>query len=169
MENPPQEFEIINRLEQISSAVGSGIIGANEPAWTTFLLTVSTNQEFIHNRIDALRLLGQIGSRETIPWLVNIFRRENEPVIRAAAAAAIGAIGVDPEGIAIQTFLYTLINTNIRDELLLTAIASATGDLCRFSGPPLSDTGIRILNLLAESSQPSVVRRQANMELATLK
>jgi outer membrane protein assembly factor BamB len=114
--------------------------------------------------------LGQIGSRETIPWLVNIFRRESEPVIRTAAAAAIGSIGVDPDGAALQTFLYSIVHGGgMRDEQVLTAIASATGELCRFSGPPLSETGVRILNLLSDSSQPPVVRRQAGRELASLK
>jgi outer membrane protein assembly factor BamB len=168
-EVPLFDHEIRARLEQIETAINSGRVGANEIVWKTFLLTLSASQEDIQFKITALNLLGQIGSRETIPWLVNIFRRETEPLVRAAAVSAIGAIGVDPDGIAIQTFLHTLIQTQIRDVHVLTAIASATGALCRFSGPPLSETGIRILNLLSESTQPSAVRRQANGELASLR
>jgi len=169
-EFPLFEYEKRNLLEQITSAVNAGKVGANEPEWTTFLLTVCAGQDDIQLRIRSLRLLGQIGSRETIPWLVNIFRRDSEPVIKAAAAAAIGNIGVDPDGAALQAFVYYIVQGGgMRNEQVLTAIASATGSLCRFSGPPLSEAGVRILNLLSESSQPPVVRRQAGMELASLR
>jgi len=169
-EIPLFEYETRNLLEQITSAVNSGKVGADEPEWTTFLLMVCAGQEDFQQRIRALRLLGQIGSRETVPWLVNIFRRDSEPVIRAAAAAAIGNIGVDPDGAALQAFVYYMVQGGVmRDEQVLTAIASATGELCRFSGPPLSEAGIRILNLLSDSSQSPVVRRQAGMELASLR
>ena len=162
------ESELRGKLDQISEAVNSGKIGNNELAWTTFLLRLSAENESIIYRIAALDLLGKIGSQETIPWLVNIFRRDHEPSIRAAAVNAIGEIGVDPQGIAIEAFLYSVIN-GMRDDVILTAIASATGALCRFSGPPLSETGARILNLLAARNQPSMVRRRANSELSSLR
>jgi outer membrane protein assembly factor BamB len=166
---PPTEYEIKRTFDQISSAVKLGKVGANEGVWTTFLLTLSANQQHIQYRTAAMRLLGQLGSRETIPWLVNIFNRENEPVIKAAAAAAIGAIGTDPDGIAIQAFLNYIIYSGIKEEQVLSAIVSATGALCRFSGPPLSQTGVKILNLLCENNQPSLIRKQALKELASLK
>jgi outer membrane protein assembly factor BamB len=166
---PPPENEIKNKLEQIRRGVNTGRVGADEPEWSTFLLAVSSSQQPIQSSVRAINLLGKIGSRETIPWLTNIFRRESDPVIKAAAASAIGAIGVDPEGIAIQTFLFSIIPGNIRDEQVLIAITSATGELCRFSGPPLSGNGIKILNLLSESAQSSIVRINANRELASLR
>jgi len=166
---PLFEHEKRNLLEEIETAINSGRVGSNEPVWTSFLLMISESHELIQLRLNALRLLGRIGSRETVPWLVNIFHKENEPIIKSAAAAAIGAIGVDPDGIALHAFLYTLIQRGIKDEQVLTSIASATGQLCRFSGPPLSETGIRILNLLCENYQPPVVRRQANMEIESLR
>jgi len=166
---PPPEHEIKNKLDQIRYGVNAGIVGANEPEWSTFLLAVSSSQQQIQLKISALNLLGQIGSRETISWLTNIFRRESEPLVKAAAASAIGAIGVDPEGLAIQTFLYSIITGNLKDEQVLIAIACAAGGLCRFSGPPLSSNGIKILNLLSESNQPSIVRRSANRELVSLR
>jgi outer membrane protein assembly factor BamB len=165
---PVLENEMKNKLEEINSAVSSGNVGANEPEWTTFLMVLSSSKVDLQSRVTALRLLGKIGSRETISWLANIFRRENEPSLKAAAAGAIGAIGVDPQGVALQTFLYSITPGNIKDEQVLIAVTSATGDLCRFSGPPLSESGIRILNLLSESTPYSLVRRQANKELASL-
>ena len=165
---PLSEYEIKRTLDQISSAVKLGRVGANEGAWSTFLLTLSASHGHIQYRTSALKLLGQIGSRDTITWLVNIFNRENEPVIKAAAASAIGAIGTDPDGIAIQAFLHSITQNGIKDEQVLSAITLATGALCRFSGPPISQTGIKILNILCENNQPSAIRKQALKEMASL-
>jgi outer membrane protein assembly factor BamB len=166
---PRNEYEVIAKLDQIDAAVASGRVGSNELEWMTYLLTISAGNQLFNHRIHALNLLGKIGSQETIPWLLDIFRRENEPLLKAAAAAAIGAIGVDPDGDTLQTFLYLIIQAGgIRDEQVLLALTSATGALCRFSGPPLSETGIRILTLLSGNPQP-LVRRQANIELASLR
>ena len=165
---PLSETETRAKIDQISAAITAGLIGANEPAWTSFLLNVSAGHQPIQFRLAALNLLGKIGSQETVPWLINIFRRDNEPLIRGAAILAIGDIGVDPQGIAIQNFLFAILQGHIRDEHILTAIASATGALCRFSGPPLSETGIRILNILSSANQPPMTRRQANIEIAAL-
>jgi outer membrane protein assembly factor BamB len=165
---PLFDYEVKNKLERINIEVKAGRIGNNELEWTTFLMILSSGKESLQTRIKAIQLLGQIGSWETIPWLANIFRKENEPSLKAAAAAAIGAIGVDPQGIALQTFIYSIAGGNIKNEQVLIAITSATGDLCRFSGPPLSETGIRILNMISESSPSSSVRRNANKEIASL-
>jgi outer membrane protein assembly factor BamB len=176
----PQNFDKLNiplngnekriKLEQITEGINSGKVGVNEHEWTSFLLTIAAGQEHILLRIDALKLLGKIGSQETIPWLMNIFRGENEPLIRAEAIKAIGSIGVDPQGIAIQTFLQSIIyDGSLKDDNVLAALAQATGALCRFSGPPLSETGIKILNLLDAASQPPLTRRQAKKELASLR
>jgi len=165
---PLNEYETRTKLDQIDAAVASGRVGSNELEWMTFLLTVSAGNQLFQYRIHALDILGKIGSQETIPWLLDIFRRENEPLVKAAAAAAIGAIGVDPDGYALQTFLYYMVGS-IRDEQVLLTLASATGALCRFSGPPLSETGVRILILLSGGSNPTFVKRQASIELSSLR
>jgi len=184
---PYFENEILSRLHQITTAVNAGRVGGNEPAWTTFLLNLAANSGSPGNsgnpgnlvnsglpgnlifRIAAIDLLGRIGSGDTIPWLLNILNRETEPTVRAAAIRAIGDIGVDPEGIALRTFFNMVIYNQSSNEQVLTAIASATGAICRFSGPPLSQIGVRILTMLTASNQPPMVRRQANMELLTLR
>ena len=164
----PQERR--DKLDHISKAIKQGKVGENEPDWTSFLLTLSAGREHIQMRIDAINLLGKIGSLETIPWLVKIFKTENEPTIRTAAITAIGDIGVDPQGDALQTFLHLLIfDPTAKEDQILTAIASTTGALCRFSGPPLSEIGIRILNMITAANHPQVARRQANRELASLR
>ncbi|MDR2964335.1 MAG: PQQ-binding-like beta-propeller repeat protein [Treponema sp.] len=162
--------EISSMLDNMQASISDGNVGNNELPWTSFLLTLSARQgQLIQYRVRALQLLGQIGSRETIPWLVNIFKRDTEPLVRAAAITAIGSIGVDPEGLAIQSFLQALIPDTIKDEQILFALTKATGDICRFSGPPLSETGIRILNLLTANGQPAGIRNQAERELASLR
>ena len=166
---PFNEEEKRFKLEEIAKGINSGIVGVNEHEWTSFLLTVSAGQDHITLRIDAIKLLGKIGSQETIPWLVNIFKNEKEPLIRSEAVKAIGSIGVDPQGIAIQTFLQSIVyDGSVKDDQIMTSIASATGALCRFSGPPLSETGVKILNMLCTSDQPPPARRQAKKELDSL-
>jgi len=167
---PLNEEEKKLELEQIAQGINSGIVGVNEHVWTSFLLTVSSGQDHITLRINAIKLLGKIGSQETIPWLVNIFKNDNEPLIRSEAVKSIGSIGVDPQGLAIQTFLQSLIyDGSLKDDQVLMSIAEATGALCRFSGPPLSETGIKILNMLCTRDQPPLARKQAKKELDSLK
>jgi outer membrane protein assembly factor BamB len=163
------ENEANAKLRMISNGVKSGRVGMNEIEWTSSLMRIAASGCPIQYRVNALSLLGQIGSLETIPWLVRIFRQETEPVAKAAAASAIGVIGVDPEGYAIRSFQEAIIPASGNsDEQVLFTIASATGALCRFSGPPLSETGIQILVALSSFYHVPVVRRQAQKELALL-
>ncbi|MCL2251424.1 MAG: PQQ-binding-like beta-propeller repeat protein [Treponema sp.] len=166
---PLNEYEKKSQLEIIRTAVNSGQIGSNEPVWTSFLLRMCAGQEPIQSRITALNLLGKIGSYETIQWLINVYRNSNEPLISSAAINAIGSIGVDPEGVSLQAFSFSISQDHVKNEHVLTAIASATGALCRFSGPPLSEMGVRILNMLSAVNQQPSVRRQAARELASLR
>ena len=170
LDYPIFHSEIKPALDQISSAVNAGRVGSNEPVWTSFLKAVAAGQFPLVQRTAALRLLGQLGSQETISFLTNIFNNESESVIKAAAAMAIGAIGVDPQGTAIRAFIdYTTLTTTVKDNQVLVAIAAATGALCRFSGPPLSETGVKILTILSSGSQQQIVSRQAKKELASLR
>jgi outer membrane protein assembly factor BamB len=166
---PLFDYEIRNRFTRINTALNGGRVGTNEPEWTTFLLAISGSQEPLQTRINAINLLGKIGSRETVPWLVGIFRRETDVTIKAAAISAIGAIGVDPDGAALQAFAFSLVQGGALDEQILLAMTTATGALCRFSGPPLSETGVRLLTLLSASNMPPAVRRQAQSELSSLR
>ncbi|MCL2266352.1 MAG: PQQ-binding-like beta-propeller repeat protein [Treponema sp.] len=166
---PLTDSETKAKIDQIAAGISAGAVGINEPEWTSFLLTTSAGRNPLQLRLAAIDLLGKIGSQETIQWLVNIFMNDSEPFIKAAAANAIGDIGVDPQGIAIQAFLFFVVRSSTRDDFVLSAVASATGALCRFSGPPLSDSGIRILTLLSANTQPFMTRRQAVLEIESLR
>jgi outer membrane protein assembly factor BamB len=89
-------------------------------------------------------------------------------VVRTAAAEAIGRIGTDPEGIALMAFSKT-INAANRDERVLRSVAAAIGSLCRFSGPPLSDSGLKLLGIMERDFMPAAVRAQARQEIASLR
>jgi outer membrane protein assembly factor BamB len=124
----------------------------------------------VRHRVRALRLLSVFGSSETIPFLVRVFTRDDEILVKAAAADAIGAIGLDPDGIALRTFTAAIYTPFlVREEQLMSAIASAAGALCRFSGPPLSDTGVKILTVLSGDTLTPSVRARARRELDTIR
>jgi len=164
------EPEMRERLSEIRLAIRTGTVGADEKEYAAYLMEVaSSRQAYLLYRTEALRLLAYIGSRETIPFLANLFSRDSDFLVKAAAAAAIGKIGVDPEGLALTAFENAILPPfRLLDEEALTAVAEATGALCRFSGPPLSDAGIRILMILSSYETLPSTRNQAQREIQSL-
>ena len=175
------EKELETRLTEIRKAIRDGAVGGKEQEYAAWLM--ETAGSFLANprtgnhppvqaryRAEATRLLAYIGSRETIPFLADLFSRDTEIQVKASAAEAIGKIGVDPEGLALKAFEDAVSPLSpLRDETVLTAIAAASGALCRFSGPPLSDAGIRILTILSAADKPPQTRRQAEKEIKSLR
>jgi outer membrane protein assembly factor BamB len=170
-------------LESMRKEIFAGRVGEHEREWLVRLMEIANGiyadsglrqgvfsynrpRAHINQRIFALQLLSRIGSSETIPWLSRFFRQESESLVKAAAARAIGGIGVDPDGIAMQEFQNAARAGT--DEQILTAVAAATGALCRFSGPPLFATGSRVLVTLSGTNQPPAVQRQALKEMEWL-
>ena len=174
------ETDLDARLAAIRRAVRDGNTGANEREYAAWLMetagSLMANPMAANNppvqaryRVEATSLLAYMGSRETIPFLADLFSRDPEATVKAAAALAIGRIGVDPDGLALRAFENAIVPPSPPlDEAALTAIASATGALCRFSGPPLSAPGIRILTLLSAADRPPSTRSQAQRELRSL-
>ncbi|MDR1949554.1 MAG: PQQ-like beta-propeller repeat protein [Spirochaetaceae bacterium] len=175
--------ELDAELGRISRAIREGQVGTEEKNFVAYLMEVSASPGAnpvpaapvqapvrIRHRVEAVRLLGYIGSRETIGFLAERYFRDRDALVKAAAAEAIGRIGVDPNGAALKAFT-ALIFPPIpyRDEQVLAATASATAALCRFSGPPLSDMGIKLLVALAGEDRPRVVQDRARRELASLR
>jgi outer membrane protein assembly factor BamB len=176
-----EEAELNRRFRIIGGAVRAGEIGEQELEYTAYLMEAASGRaedprKDIHppvhtrHRAEAVRLLGRIGSRETVPFLTGVFLRDRDPAVKAAAAEAIGRIGVDPGGRALGAFRdASFPPAPPQDEQVLAAVAAAAGALCRFSGPPLSETGVRILTALAAEEQPPRVRSRARRELSTLR
>ena len=178
------ERAIEERFAEIRSAIRTGTVGASEKEYAAWLMEIAGSliaanpgprhmthpPVHAHQRIEAARLLAYIGSRETIPYLANLFSQDPEPTVKSAAAEAIGRIGVDPSGISLRAFENALLPPfRVMDDGVLTAVAAATGALCRFSGPPLSSAGIRLLTILAGYDRFPVVRNQAQRELNSLR
>jgi outer membrane protein assembly factor BamB len=176
------EGEIKTQLGIIEGAIREGRVGEDELSFAAYLMEIAGSMgnspaaaASLHppvqagQRAEALRLLAYLGSRETVPFLAELFYRDQDPPVKAAAAAAIGRIGVDPEGTALRAFTAAVSSPSpLRDEQVLVSVAAAAGALCRFSGPPLSDAGVKILALLTEGSRPQVVQRAARRELDSL-
>jgi outer membrane protein assembly factor BamB len=167
--------------ERIDQAARDGRIGEQETAFTAYLMEMSGGilnsanyspvRPPIHvpQRVEFIRLLARIGSRETIPFLANLFYRDPEPSIKAACCEAIGRIGADPQGDALRAFstLFAPDGTN-RDPGTLTAAISAITAVCRFSGPPLAIEGIRTLALFGRHPDPRV-KQKAQSEFNALR
>ncbi|MCL2765115.1 MAG: PQQ-binding-like beta-propeller repeat protein [Treponema sp.] len=165
--------------EEIAAAIRSGRIGQNEPVYVAYMMEMigffigspqtSQVRPLVNpmQRVRLINLLALVGSRETIPFLWNIFDRDPEPAIRRACADAIGIIGVDPTGRSFHSYNFLLSpnNPNIDPQLVLAA-TSSIARLCRFSGPPLAPEGIRVLRYFSNlPSVPNRVKEQIRNEL----
>jgi outer membrane protein assembly factor BamB len=185
LEQYPYDFDDsdINRdLREIAKFVRTGTTGEHERLTIAYLMEIATDLRrhtlpYVPGsapvspayRAEAVRLLGYIGSKETIPFLAHICAVDREPVVKAAAAAAIGRIGVDPEETAFRAFINMIYPpAPLQDDRVLLAIASSIGALCRFSGPPLSETGVKLLVSLQSPEYPLSVQRRAREELSSL-
>lgn len=172
-------FTLTYQFNRIREKIKQGQLGEDEPAFITYLkeaagsarnsLSIPATQPPVHlvHRVEAVRLLASFGSYELIPFFTDLFLNDKEPQVKAAAAEAIGRIGVDPDGIAMQAFA-RLLPIAGKDEQVLTAIAVAVGSLCRISGPPMIPFGVPILAALAASDKPPLVRKRAMIELSRL-
>jgi outer membrane protein assembly factor BamB len=165
--------------DEIRAIIRSGQIGKMEPVYVAYMMEMisffigrpqtSPVRPLVkpEERIRLIYLLAQVGSRETVPFLWHIFDLDREPSVRRACADAIGTIGVDPTGRSMVSynFLLTPNNPNTDPQLVLAATSSIAA-LCRFSGPPLSAEGIRILRLFSNlPTIPNNIRVQIRNEL----
>ncbi|MEI6874266.1 MAG: HEAT repeat domain-containing protein [Spirochaetota bacterium] len=100
---------------------------------------------------EACRVLGRIGSPESIEVLAKIADSEADPAVRSSALEALGAIGVDPAGRSRAAFLGVTAGSRIDDQVALALIA-AIESMNRKSGVPPSVEAARAL--LALSGPP---------------
>ena len=176
------ETNLTSHLTHISSLLDEGTVGVEEPESLSILMHIAASGQQnrgmpfqthtavpVLYRTWAIRLLTRLGTQETIPFLTNLAKKEADSLVISEIAAAIGHIGVDTEGLALQTFEELLHSGLFRqDERVLVAIAQSIGALCRFSGPPLSSAGIPYLIKLAGADQVPVVRSTAQRMLKTM-
>jgi outer membrane protein assembly factor BamB len=177
--DPNEQNAMVARIED---AINSGQIGEREPYYKAYLMEMIgfflNDPHYSRVRpnvlptlhIEFIRLLGRIGSRETVPFLWRIFDTYHDPTVRAACAEAIGNIGVDPYGNTYMSFSFFLAANNPnRDPRLLMSATTSIAALSRFSGPPLSGEGIILLRHFSNLTwAPLAIRNQINMELEAL-
>ncbi|MCL2190874.1 MAG: PQQ-binding-like beta-propeller repeat protein [Treponema sp.] len=169
---------VSRELDTIQRGIHAGRVGGNELEWIAFLKETAGGDVRpggdarlrieVSHRIRALQLLSRIGSSQNVPWLAELFRREQNPAVMSAAANAIGGIGLDPGGVALGEFA-AAVNSGGLDERVLVSVAAATGAVCRGSGGALYDAGVRLLVTLGSPGQPLAVQRQARLELESLR
>ncbi|MDR2602456.1 MAG: PQQ-binding-like beta-propeller repeat protein [Spirochaetaceae bacterium] len=165
--------EIKPTLKQIAKTIRAGGPGEDEPFIFYALLAVCSGKggaeaDFLE-KLEALRLLGEIGSREITPFLARMLATEQDSNIKAAVAEAIGRIGEDPYLKGMYAFEAQIpYAVDVKNVRLLSAIAKAAGSLCRFSGPPLSETGIRLLVSIAGAAGVNPASDAAKKELAAI-
>ena len=178
-----EEGNIRMMHDEIAEIINSGQIGESEPYVVGYCMEIigffitRPNASLVRplvrvpERIEFIRLLANIGSRETIPFLVNIYNRDPEPSIKAACTEAIGKIGVDPNGEAIMAYSFLLGRHNVnRDSQLLLSASDSIAALVRFSGPPLAADGILLLTQIARfPAFRSDVRQRAQDQLNALR
>jgi hypothetical protein len=183
-DNRRYEDDHLDRMyTTIERAIRSGQLGENEPAYVGYMMEMigfflndphySPVRPAVKppHRVKLINLLGQIGSRETVPFLWHIFDRDPEPAVRIACAEAIGTIGVDPTGRSFESYNFLLASNNPnRDQQLLLAATSSIAKLCRYAGPPLAAEGLRILRYyMNQPSFPNHIKAQIQEQVNALR
>ncbi|MDR3302133.1 MAG: PQQ-binding-like beta-propeller repeat protein [Spirochaetaceae bacterium] len=156
-------------LDEINADIIKGTIGESEPFWVRTLIGIADDSRaMLHQRLEAIHLLGVIGSPEIVPVLISLLNEDKEEAIRAGIVTSLGRIGANPGGQTLAALSHIVYeNRTSYNDLLLFSTVGAIGNLCRFSGPPSSGQGIELLSMLA--SQASVlVSRRARQELEML-
>jgi hypothetical protein len=155
--------------EGIAAALDQGNVGENERAFASFLIETSRitpglnlPAATIAERVEALTLLGRLGSPEYVPFLVDVLGRESSPLIKTAAIRAIGAIGIDRGGRAMNAFVREALPIfPASDTQVLNAILEAAGKLSVINGPPIYDRGVAILGALSVQQTFPEIKKQA--------
>jgi hypothetical protein len=157
-------------LIKIRESIERGSLGEDEVIWTKILIAIADDIDKPQDlRVEALELLGAIGSRETVPFLTTLFANETRVSMQSAIVNALGNIGVDNNG-RVMDVMDRIVTRRVinHDDVLLVEAAGAIRKLCLFSGPPLSVRGVAMLTKL--STDPSaIVSKRARAELEKLR
>ncbi|MDR0908142.1 MAG: PQQ-like beta-propeller repeat protein [Spirochaetaceae bacterium] len=168
------------KLEEISKSISAGTVYKKEHGYASTLMNIAGiytgaypyNSIPIIFRVDAISLLASLGSPEYIPFFCSLLENKTlHTSVRAAAAEAIGIIGLDryKEGINTMAEIvdnlitkrqFQLNNTNI-----LVAIAKAAGNINHWMGARVSKEVAAILAALSNPNLPTTVRSAAAEEI----
>ncbi len=118
-------------------------------------------------RARACELLGALGSPRAASALAEIWSADPDQAVRAAAARAIGAIGLDPDGAFLSAFAGAL-DRSVLDEGLALASIDAVEALYRANGSLGDASAALALVRLAAKPYGSAVRSRAAKVLSLL-
>ncbi|MEI6386346.1 MAG: HEAT repeat domain-containing protein [Spirochaetota bacterium] len=173
-----QEERQIALVTDIEKRFDSGRIGASEAQDRAVLEAILSgdfaarggqadprHSMFIQPRADACRVLGKIGSPQSVRALLAMVETEADPAMRAAALNAIGDIGLDPEGLCGYPFARMALLERLDDEVAW-ALIGAIEAMSLASGSPPSALMTRALVGLSGQPYGLTVRERAKATIA---
>ncbi len=122
---------------------------------------------FARPRVEACRVLGEIGSPASLGALSDIAVRGGDPAVRASALEAIGRIGVDPDGLADSALALGGGGARLEDEVAW-ALVDAIEAQTLGSGASPSIAAVRSLMALSGPPYPHAVSARAGAVLGRL-
>ncbi|PKL23664.1 MAG: hypothetical protein CVV47_12660 [Spirochaetae bacterium HGW-Spirochaetae-3] len=176
---PYDDSIVMERLDYIENSIGSSTISGESRNSSLYLAAVALGMMEAPfgsgpaaagpsprgplPRIAACGLLGRMGLPQAVPILVDVFERDPEPAVQAAAAQAVAKIGLDPEGRALGAFARA---TERRlDSRTAAAVIDAIDGLYRASGALDERAGILALVRIFGGDYPRDLRSRAEKAL----
>ena len=176
----------LRELRRIEKSLGSASIGAEEGDALLFCSAVAlgygAREASVYGgsaprgprpsgalpRALSCDILGLLGSPRAVPVLTEAYLRDPEPAVRAAAARAIGRIGLDLTGEALRAFQGAAEREFFLDEPGALATIDAVEGIYRALGELSDPGGIRAVLRLAGKPYGSAVRTRALAALRRL-
>jgi hypothetical protein len=143
--------------------LSSVALGRTEAPFGSGAAIVSPSPRGAVPRAYACGLLGAMGLAQAVPVLVEVFKGDADPVVRSAAASAVAAIGLDPEGKALQAFADSVGAST--DARTASAVVDALEELYRANGGLDDKAGILALVRIAGGNYPRDLRSKAEKAL----
>ena len=117
-------------------------------------------------RVEACRLLGELGSEGARAVLLQVMEADEDNVIRVAAVDSLAAVGFDPDGDLARAILYRVGETG--QERFHLACARALYRIIMSSRSAVHPDNYRALGILARSAASESVRERASGYLSDL-
>ncbi|GMO42517.1 MAG: hypothetical protein Ta2B_22760 [Termitinemataceae bacterium] len=174
--NSQNEYEKF--LDGITLALRKGDISESEVTWTRMLMAASKAKnpfaesgtpENLPLRITAINLLGKIASPEIMPFLAHYFITEHNITVKTAIATAMGNIGFDTDGDALNAF-ESVVTSDLppSNERFLCEVAKSITTICKFQGQPLLAKGVSLLVAIKTQSHSQIVEKTVQKYLDDL-
>ncbi|HSV56711.1 MAG TPA: HEAT repeat domain-containing protein, partial [Magnetospirillaceae bacterium] len=176
------EEGVLRELRRIEKSILSYSIGTDEPdvlalcsaivlGWGAHApgpLPSGPRPPGVRPRALACDILGLLGSPRAVPILIEAYLRDPYPFVRAAAARALGAIGLDVAGEAMRAFRAAAELEYFLDERGAFATIEGVEGIYRAMGNLSDPDGVRAVMRIAGRPFGSAVRSSAQAALRRL-